>query len=67
LEAHVPSLRNQSEAVLLIGPEGDFSPEEAVQAKQGGARLASLGRATLRAETAAVAALAILQHALGAL
>jgi len=57
----------QGDVVLLIGPEGDFSPEEVEQAKAHGAKPVTLGRLTLRSETAAVAALTILQHAVGEL
>ncbi len=55
------------ELVVMIGPEGDFSPEEIAYAKARGAHLVGLGRRPLRAETAAVAVLAILQHRLGVL
>lgn len=51
---------------LLVGPEGDFSPEELEQAAQGGAEHVSLGYAVLRSETAAIAAVAIVQHLTGA-
>jgi 16S rRNA (uracil1498-N3)-methyltransferase len=51
-------------AVVLIGPEGDFTPEEVALAQRHGARPVSLGRLTLRSETAAMATLAILQHVL---
>ncbi len=40
--------------LLVIGPEGGFTPEEAESAKQNGFALVSLGRRILRAETAAV-------------
>jgi 16S rRNA (uracil1498-N3)-methyltransferase len=46
---------------LVIGPEGGFSEEEISLAKELGAKVASLGTRRLRAETAAVAALAIAQ------
>ena len=44
---------------LLIGPEGDFSPEETAAALAAGVLPASFGELTLRAETAAIYALAI--------
>jgi len=53
--------------VVLIGPEGDFTPHEVLLAQRAGVLLISLGRLTLRSETAAVAILAILQHSLGTL
>ena len=50
---------------LCIGPEGDFSKREAEAAANAGAHALSLGPLTLRSETAAVAALALLQHRRG--
>ena len=50
---------------VLIGPEGDFTPEEVALARQHGARPVSLGQLTLRAETAAVAAIAVVRYAAG--
>ncbi|MBL7137659.1 MAG: 16S rRNA (uracil(1498)-N(3))-methyltransferase [Bacteroidales bacterium] len=38
--------------LILIGPEGDFSPEEVEQAKQAGFIPVSLGKSRLRTETA---------------
>jgi 16S rRNA (uracil1498-N3)-methyltransferase len=49
-------------AVLSIGPEGGWSPEEIEQAAGAGFQIASLGSLILRAETAAIAAVSILQH-----
>jgi len=49
----------------VIGPEGGFSPAEAEQAKAAGLAAVTLGPRILRAETAAVAALAIVQHVKG--
>lgn len=49
---------------LLIGPEGDFSPEETRILREDGAIPVSFGRRVLRAETAALAGLAIIMHAL---
>lgn len=42
--------------LVLIGPEGDFSKEEVVLAKENGFVPVSLGKARLRTETAAVVA-----------
>jgi 16S rRNA (uracil1498-N3)-methyltransferase len=50
---------------LLIGPEGGFTPEEVFQAREAGFRVVSLGPRRLRVQTAALAALAILQYAWG--
>ncbi len=57
----------QSEQVtIMIGPEGDFSPEETELALQAGYRPATLGDLVLRSETAALFVLAavrcILSH-----
>lgn len=46
----------------IIGPEGGFSEEEVALAKNSGIPTASLGSLTLRADTAPIAALAILRH-----
>jgi 16S rRNA (uracil1498-N3)-methyltransferase len=53
--------------LLLIGPEGDFAPEEVEGALQCGARAVSLGPYTLRSEIAAAVAVAIVQYRLGRL
>ncbi|MFR9565512.1 MAG: 16S rRNA (uracil(1498)-N(3))-methyltransferase [Rikenellaceae bacterium] len=42
--------------MILIGPEGDFSPEEVALARENGFRDISLGTQRLRSETAAVVA-----------
>jgi len=52
---------------VLIGPEGDFTAAEVALAKCHGAIPVSLGRLTLRSETAALAVIALLQHAAGQL
>ena len=41
---------------ILIGPEGDFSPNEVVLAQQKGFQTVSLGNSRLRTETAGIAA-----------
>lgn len=45
------------DTVILIGPEGDFSPEEISMAIDAGFRPVSLGEARLRTETAALTAI----------
>lgn len=47
---------------LVVGPEGDFTPEELETLRTAGAVPITLGPRVLRAETAALAGLAILQH-----
>ncbi len=58
-EARVPSV------CVAIGPEGGFSVEEAGWARDGGYLTVSLGRRVLRAETAAVAAVSLVQYLWG--
>ena len=48
--------------VVLIGPEGGFSPAEAGLAKKTGFHLVSLGPNILRTETAAVAVLSMVLY-----
>ena len=50
--------------LILIGPEGDFTPAELSSAKSAGCLPLSLGPLVLRAETAALYALSILHHEL---
>lgn len=50
---------------LLTGPEGGFTEEEIAAAKNAGWQAAHLGPRILRAETAAVAASALVQSAMG--
>jgi len=52
--------------LALIGPEGDFTPEEISQAIQAGLVPVSLGEAVLRVDTAAIAIAAYLHFALEA-
>lgn len=50
--------------LVLIGPEGDFTPAEIASAQNAGCLPLSLGPLVLRAETAAIYALSILHHEL---
>ncbi|MDR0953856.1 MAG: 16S rRNA (uracil(1498)-N(3))-methyltransferase [Rikenellaceae bacterium] len=49
-------VRRGVHALILIGPEGDFSPEEIQLAREHGFREVSLGSSRLRTETAALVA-----------
>jgi 16S rRNA (uracil1498-N3)-methyltransferase len=51
-----------SSAVLFVGPEGGWTPEEVALARERGVRLWSLGGLTLRAETAPTVALGIVSY-----
>ena len=53
--------------LILIGPEGGWSKEEVQIAEQTGVEPIALGQHILRAETAAIAAISILQSRLGKL
>jgi 16S rRNA (uracil1498-N3)-methyltransferase len=59
-EGEHPSLqslyRPGQDVVILIGPEGDFSPEEVDQAILNGFQTVNLGKSRLRTETAGVVA-----------
>ncbi len=59
------SLKRPESVRLLIGPEGGFSAAEAAQAREADFRVASLGPRRLKVETAALAALALIQGAWG--
>lgn len=53
--------------VLVVGPEGGWAPEELEQARARGFSFVTLGNRILRAETAALAGLSVLQSRLGEL
>lgn len=60
-------LKKVDSVIILIGPEGGFSNEEVRQATDAGFEPVTLGSRILRAETAAIAAVSIIQHELGSL
>ena len=53
--------------VVLVGPEGGFAPEELEEAEAAGFQAVSLGTRTLRAETAAIVACALVMYEAGEL
>ena len=54
-----------SKFILLVGPEGDFSPQERMQIKEDKRfKNFSLGKNILRSETAAIASLVLLNYLL---
>lgn len=54
-------MKSQTDTLLLIGPEGDFSIDEVRLAHECGFRSVSLGRSRLRTETAALAGVHIMR------
>lgn len=71
LEPDVPPLqeitkdsikKNSGPIILLVGPEGDFSPHEYTLARQFGFQPATLTKNILRVETATLYALSVLDH-----
>ena len=56
--------RRPKSAIVLIGPEGDFTPAEVNAAKGAGCLPLGLGPIVLRTETAAIHALSILGYEL---
>ena len=59
-------LETGGEALVLVGPEGDFSLDEVRLALANGFRSVSLGRSRLRTETAALVAVHLMhiRHAI---
>ena len=64
-EALAPGFMGAPELKVFIGPEGGFTKGELEYAAEKGAKSFSLGKHTLRAETAALAATAIILDRLG--
>ena len=62
LEEH-PAAKPKS-ALILVGPEGDFTPAEIGLAKSAGCRPITLGPIVLRTETAAIYCLSVLSYEL---
>jgi len=61
-EKNLPASREDARVGIFIGPEGGWSNDEVVAARNAGCALASFGRLTLRAETAAVVATYLTTH-----
>lgn len=54
-----------AEIVALVGPEGGWTDEEIGLARTGGWKIVTLRGRTLRAETAAIVVVSLLQHRFG--
>ena len=54
-----------SSALVLVGPEGGWAPDEVADAMRHGAVVVTLGRRTLRADATALVALSVLLHLWG--
>jgi 16S rRNA (uracil1498-N3)-methyltransferase len=63
--AALDEFKGKTKIVLCIGPEGGFSEKEVSTAEDRGFTVASLGKRILRAETAAIASIALTQFVLG--
>lgn len=61
LQSHKPA----SHFVGMVGPEGGFSPNETLMARDAGFTSVSMGRRILRAETAAITLVAVVQYEWG--
>ncbi len=58
-------LRESRKVLLVLGPEGGFTENEVEQARLHGWQTIGMGERILRAETAAIAAVSIVQHLRG--
>ncbi|MDR3404689.1 MAG: 16S rRNA (uracil(1498)-N(3))-methyltransferase [Chthoniobacter sp.] len=56
--------KKPARVLILVGPEGDFTPAEVNLAKNAGCRPVTLGPIILRSETAAIYCLSVLSHEL---
>ncbi|MBQ9176223.1 MAG: RNA methyltransferase, partial [Bacteroidaceae bacterium] len=63
---NLPLLKDQlshdDDALVMIGPEGDFSPAEVAAAEAAGFMSVSLGTSRLRTETAAIVATVMMRN-----
>jgi 16S rRNA (uracil1498-N3)-methyltransferase len=61
----MPDSLTDSKITMVVGPEGGWDDVELAAARSAGASLITLGGRILRAETAAIAVAAVLQHRFG--
>ncbi len=64
LREHLAANPQLTQAVIMIGPEGDFTPAEVGEARANGFLPVSLGDLVLRSETAALYTLSVLKYEL---
>jgi 16S rRNA (uracil1498-N3)-methyltransferase len=64
-EGAMSQLSDQKSVTALVGSEGGWSDDEINNAREWGWRIVTLGGRTLRAETAALTVVALLQHRFG--
>jgi 16S rRNA (uracil1498-N3)-methyltransferase len=64
-EAITQQENSECRITALVGSEGGLTDEEIALARQGGWKIVTLGGRTLRAETAAIVVVALLQNLLG--
>ena len=65
LSAALRGLAEKETAAIVTGPEGGFSPEEALMAEKAGLQVCTLGTRILRCETAPLCALSAVMFAAG--
>ncbi|HLN98168.1 MAG TPA: 16S rRNA (uracil(1498)-N(3))-methyltransferase [Pyrinomonadaceae bacterium] len=65
LREAIPLSSNLTQLTALVGSEGGWTDEEIAASQEAGWQLVTLGGRTLRAETAAIAAVVLLQHLAG--
>ncbi len=61
-KANIKSIQPSNDCILLIGPEGDFTPKEIEQAVANQYQAIHLGPTRLRTETAGIFALSVLKN-----
>ena len=64
LFAELQQLNDDEPVTILIGPEGDFSLDEVLQAEEKGYQSVTLGKSRLRTETAGMMAVCMAQLSL---
>jgi len=64
-EVTVNEMERPTSLVVLVGSEGGWADEELEQAREAGWKILTLSGRTLRAETAAITTIALLQHRFG--